>query len=228
MKKHLRNFVLLLTVFLFILSEKSNAQTLAIVSDSLSQYSTNFGSSDTLTYTLENTGTKSFLGSPTNVCTIYCKVDTGPVFILDTTTSHILPGGTKSFSYIFSITKVNSFHSFTNIIVIWPYTNEAGVICDTSQVNVYVNSPAGITELKTRANGFVLYPNPANTLLQLLVINPGLTIEILRVYNSVGELLSTYTGNIRQLNTEALPNGLYILQIESSDHQTSNLRFIKQ
>jgi hypothetical protein len=223
MKNLLKKLGFLFSVLLLILVKSSGAQTLALTAVSFTQDSANFGSTDTLSFTLKNTGAVSFSGN----CSIKCQVNSDSIIVLDTTSSTLIAGGTRGFNYKFSIVKP-SFKSFTNIIVIWPYTPSPGVICDTTTINLNVKSPEGIPETKNPPTGFTVYPNPANTLIELKATGSGFGVENVRIYNKRGELQAVFTGNIRQLNIAQLSAGLYLLQVENSDHQISNLRFIKQ
>ena len=73
-----------------------------------------------------------------------------------------------------------------------------------------------------------IYPNPANTFINVNVIN-GNRVGTIRIYNTVGTLVKTLkiNGNEKEIDISELPAGLYIISIEDEKEPLIK-QFIKQ
>lgn len=93
--------------------------------------------------------------------------------------------------------------------------------------NINLTSVTGIDEQNSTVNGMLLFPNPANDLMNVnftLSQNENVTVN---VYNTVGELVSsTAMGQLSagnqsaQLNTANLSNGMYVVELVAGDSKT--------
>ena len=107
-------------------------------------------------------------------------------------------------------------------------TNAAG--CTNSiSVNVMVNSCVGINEISGQAGGISVYPNPANSVLNLdfsTFNNEAVQVEIT---NTVGQVVlsATVSSQYTSLNIQHLNAGLYIIKTIGNG-KANALRFIKE
>jgi hypothetical protein len=104
----------------------------------------------------------------------------------------------------------------------------AGTCKDTSSVAVLtVNNPAGIREL-VRATDFIIYPNPASTVVTIDFGNYGsMTGYSLRIVNVAGQTIYTTSVNqpSAQINLNAIAGkGLYFVQIINPQQKTVESR----
>lgn len=88
--------------------------------------------------------------------------------------------------------------------------------CDPNCIATGIAESAKINEIK-------VFPNPANN---RLFVETTISFETFSIYNLIGEKIESnlFTGEI---NIEALPQGIYILQLKDSN-TVSNLKFIKK
>ncbi len=70
-----------------------------------------------------------------------------------------------------------------------------------------------------------VYPNPAN---EFLIINCDEEIETTEVYNVVGEQVIFVKGQITKLNTAPLAQGMYSVQLKTTNGNTAVKKFMKQ
>jgi hypothetical protein len=70
-----------------------------------------------------------------------------------------------------------------------------------------------------------MYPNPAN---EFLIITCDEEIETTEVYNVVGEKVIFVKGQITKLNTAPLAQGMYSVQLKTTNGNTAVKKFIKQ
>jgi PKD repeat protein len=97
--------------------------------------------------------------------------------------------------------------------------------------NIMISNMTGLLDGNHQA-GVLTYPNPANTVLNYSANGTGSDITV-KVMNLQGQTISEesisgyYDGDIRQVNTAELSNGIYILQI-SGDMGTTVKKFVKE
>lgn len=99
--------------------------------------------------------------------------------------------------------------------MLWDYINKLS--CPVS-----VNEPEGPA-------GMVMYPNPANHV--ITIENAGSVISRVKLYNLYGSLVAvpeTITANSISLDLLALPAGVYMLELEDSNHRIMHEKFIKE
>ncbi len=227
MKNYIRNFGLLFAAVLVFISSQASAQVLSIVHLRLQDTLTSFNSGDSLFITLKNTGNKLFNGP------VSLKYHTDSVAIpssLDTVQYSVtLNPGDSVFLNKSSLTIKNvNFHNFTNIVVIWPFTTVANVICDSAYFSIQIDGMAGISELKKSEPAYFIYPNPSNSVIYLQVLESKYSVENVRIYDNMGSLVKSFRGSIHQIEISELPGGLYTLEIETSGQERTHLSFIKQ
>jgi len=90
-----------------------------------------------------------------------------------------------------------------------------------------MNIGSEITNLGTKANNFILYPNPVKDRLYISSSQPE--VKEIRIYQSDGRLLFLYDGNdyLKGVDVSSLSDGLYIITLSTSKgmfHQ----RFVKK
>lgn len=137
--------------------------------------------------------------------------------------SNTIPGGNSTFTDV-------DYALFSNpsyrVDVIWTIgcdPTRAGV--NTSRSNVK-NAPAsGVSvEEMNELNAIRLYPNPANTFIQITGLKNNARVSF---YNSIGQMLSDgNTSNNEIISIEDLPNGFYTVKIESGNH-VKTIKLIK-
>jgi len=76
-----------------------------------------------------------------------------------------------------------------------------------------------------QATVFTVYPNPAKGLIN---INTTSEISKVEIYNTLGQLVNTVTGNKKEMDLSALSNGIYFLNITTTDNLQSLQKIIKE
>jgi hypothetical protein len=98
-------------------------------------------------------------------------------------------------------------------------------------VVVYMN-PVGLEKLKLLNEELEIYPIPANEKLELRIGNIDLIkkFESIAIFNSLGQMVREEEILIKektlQINTNDLSDGIYFLQLRSSDNEIINKRFV--
>ena len=102
--------------------------------------------------------------------------------------------------------------------VYYPDADQTSVTVVTGKENTW---SVGENEVATCK----LYPNPANAMVR---IEAESRIESVKVYNMLGALLQTVSANgqMVNVNTAGLSNGIYFFSIRHSDGQVSNQRVV--
>ncbi len=91
-----------------------------------------------------------------------------------------------------------------------------------------VNMVLGNKEIEKTLNSVVLYPNPANSILNIAVTN-GLNMpENYTVYNSLGQVMDSgkFTSALQTLDITRYSNGVYFVKLGKED-QAKTLQFVK-
>jgi hypothetical protein len=158
-------------------------------------------------------------GEPVN--DIYGVVDFNPVTNTD-------PFDTKTFDLseygnsMFSLTLQSSCYLSDKF-----YNEGDNVFVD----NIMISNNTGIAGGNITA-GVLTYPNPVNSVLNYSVNGTGdqFTVKVLNIQGQtiLEESIKGYhDGYLRQVNTENLSNGIYILQV-SGDQGTTIKKFVKE
>ncbi len=84
--------------------------------------------------------------------------------------------------------------------------------------NIATSSPVGINELSNKLN-FSVYPNPANDVVTINFENGISSNMTLTIYNSIGAAVKmmTLNQNQQQINVSDLSNGLYMVELKSTN-----------
>lgn len=93
--------------------------------------------------------------------------------------------------------------SFTGSLMIRPYFSEDKIL--------------NINKKEIDPFEFKLYPNPANEIIYIKLNNPLYQNYITRMYNSSGVLVRNYNFKVSSIDIHDLPNGLYFIQLSSSN-----------
>ncbi len=128
----------------------------------------------------------------------------------------------------------------TNTIVVSPVATVNYVAVGTSTngckipvaITQSVSACLGINEVTTNFSNFILYPNPANDILNVELLNipsAGSATEI-KILNTLGTVLQT--NKLQQLTTQInikeLSNGIYFLQLFDNSKLIGITKIIKQ
>jgi CubicO group peptidase (beta-lactamase class C family) len=94
-------------------------------------------------------------------------------------------------------------------------------------INLLKCIPSETPEIALDKNWLSLAPNPASTFIKISIAKP---VKEIRLYNSQGVLLKNYAGLPpgNEIQTEAWPQGVYILQVTLEDGTMSSQRFVKE
>jgi hypothetical protein len=190
-------------------------------------FQTYSGTVDSMYLTLKNIGTLA-VSSPVY---IYYQTDGMPQKVtLDSINLNgaapFQPNDTIPRNYPKFLIQQNNFHRYTNIVVVWP--SATGIANDSSQTSVYVFDPNGIMEVQSAENGFALYPNPSNTCIYLWAIDPKNSIENVRIFNNMGALVKSISGDNNRIDVNGMNSGIYFIEIETSTGKRITKRFVRE
>ena len=122
-------------------------------------------------------------------------------------------GNDVATSHIYSLPKISNFAIASNVDSI------------ITQVTV---SPNAITNTKAVRNKLTVYPNPANSIIHLM-LNGNEAIDTVRIYNASGQLVIAKSGeNIPfSVNIGTLPKGLYNVSVSNTTGKLFTNSFVK-
>lgn len=98
--------------------------------------------------------------------------------------------------------------------------------------NLYTNYPVQISCPTLRTDGFLtiktysIYPNPAKEIINIENFD-NKSISNIKIIDSSGKLVLKQSNNLQQINLKQIPQGIYIIQIES-EGKLYNQKFIKE
>ena len=159
----------------------------------------------------------------------YTLNDTGKMYVVyipdekGRTGVYTLNLGNADSAYIYSPAVGASDMTITRLKV-----NNGNIIVNATETPVFVK-PVGISNYNPpSASGIHLFPNPAHHNITIQGLQNGQQQQ-LTVFNSDGKRVSrsVTTSNTFQINTVALPNGVYFLEIRNANEKQT-LRFIKR
>ncbi|HEY9178416.1 MAG TPA: T9SS type A sorting domain-containing protein [Flavipsychrobacter sp.] len=87
------------------------------------------------------------------------------------------------------------------------------------------NKPTGIAQTSSSSDGFIVFPNPASSTLQIGMPAFGKTMEVkVRLIDALGRVLieqnNAYApGAVAQFNVANIPEGVYFLSVQAGDHR---------
>ena len=149
---------------------------------------------------------------------------------------HFYPTGSPATSFYWSF----GDSTFTNQHAPWHYYQFPGdyLVClalvDSSNGtnclwcdSVHVSQINAVIELNNNAMPVVVYPNPSDTRINIIVLNFSQEITI-SIYNSLGQQMNSYSGinqEIFQFSTEKYASGIYFFNI-ITDKQIKSGKFM--
>jgi len=120
-----------------------------------------------------------------------------------------------------------------NLIIIWPtggrQSNKALVISsDTFQyaTTVAISGLSGIGENADPFGALNIYPNPANTFLNIQNSNPALVLKLARIMDYTGREVMNIQDPYTKIDVSALKQGTYFLELNSADGDRTVYTFI--
>lgn len=168
-------------------------------------------------------------GAPNDTMKISLSNGTGQVYL-----ETLVPSSPGNGTWMQKIYKINSFLAPTNNMQLKVY------VADYSPANIVEGgfdrfeivdsiAPLGINELKSTGGYLIIYPNPANDWLNIILNNSG-NIQNVAVYNSLGELIfeEYHTDKTAKINLQSYATGLYYLKVKCVDKEyTKKFTLIK-
>lgn len=227
--KNFKIIGLLLTALLFFQLNKLNAQAkFSISALSIQDDTTSFNSIDPLYINVKNTGNQAFTGK---LLLYYQTNDTILMpqrVVLDSfNLVNFKAGDTTNVSQPGFIIKPKDFHKFSNIIVIWPIA--PSIAYDSAQIKVYVlDSITGIHKQALQKNDLIIYPNPAHSTIILKSMGQKYTVETVRIYSSIGELVKMLREDINVIDLSTLSPGFYLIEIETNSGSRITKRVLRE
>ncbi len=120
-----------------------------------------------------------------------------------------------------------------NLIVIWPtggrQSNKAIVPCSDSfkyATTVAISGFSGINENDDPFSALSIYPNPANTFLNIQNNNPALVLKLARIMDYSGREIISRHDQFSKIDVSALNAGTYFLELNSADGDKTVYTFI--
>lgn len=218
-----------LTILLLSQLNELNAQAkFSVYALSIQDDTTSFNAIDPLYINIKNTGNQAFTGK----LLIYYQTNDSILMpqrvVLDSfNLVNFKAGDTANVSQPGFIIKPKDFHKFSNIIVIWPIA--PSIAYDSAQIKVYVlDSITGINKQHIFENDFIIYPNPANSTVNLKSMDKKYAVESVRIYNSIGELVKIHRGDITVIDLSAFNQGLYLIEIETNSGSRITKRILRE
>lgn len=86
-------------------------------------------------------------------------------------------------------------------------------------------SGVGISEIGIIKNNVVVYPSPANDILNVEIPTPELISKI-KIINGLGQIMREEDISTTKINIKDLPNGVYFINLKSCKLGTANKKFI--
>lgn len=182
-------------------------------------------------FQLKNVGIGAYQGPlqivlQTDSATDILYFNQNPNFVLLPNDTVTLIANSGAMGYVFSS---NVFRTGNDVVVVWPYTTQFAVQVDTLYTAVYFVPLSGIAnEQEAISTGIPVYPNPFSDLLHLKLTN-GMQVEQVRISDLFGkEVYRRIFDGAEDLSLEMLHPGIYILEIETSNHGRTVVKIIKQ
>ncbi len=99
----------------------------------------------------------------------------------------------------------------------------------TNNMITTVTAPVGIHQLDSKQESFIMYPNPANSILNV-VLGKQSSFTRVRIINALGQEISSNTivkgEKFHTVSVQQLPVGLYFIEL-SSDNKRETQKFVK-
>ena len=103
-----------------------------------------------------------------------------------------------------------------------------GSFTDQEMTPFSVSEPMGLNNPGTSLNGTKLYPNPANSILNISMPSGNVLPENFTVYNSLGQVVNSgkVTSADMSLDISGFANGVYIIKLNKGN-SSETMRFVK-
>lgn len=179
---------------------------------------------DSIWFSVKNTGNTTIAG--------YVAAEMGVDSILTTPTlidsayTTLNPNDSVKFGRKLTISQPN-FHLGINIVVVWPRSSGVTQV-DSAQTTLVVLSPNGINDRLFEKEGIRIYPNPSSSKIYIWAKQLDLNVEQVRIYNSIGQLVSQLRSKRNVFDISELESGLYFIEIETARGEKQMKKFIKE
>jgi hypothetical protein len=121
----------------------------------------------------------------------------------------------------------------SNLIVVWPtgakQSNKSIVSCDDTfkyTTAVEISGLSGIDNQFDTSTLVNIFPNPANTILNIELNDPTVEISQIQILNAVGQVLKRLDGTTSKIDLTMLRNGIYFLELTCKDGQKATYSFV--
>ncbi len=114
--------------------------------------------------------------------------------------------------------------------------NMAGIYFDYNEpvftnttVNTYVKNTSNLNSISTNKQGLIVYPNPSNGDVNLILSDNGLLNGLVEIINMEGKVQLTLNASNENMliNTSELLTGIYLIKITKADGSIVSSKFIK-
>ncbi|MBN2730281.1 MAG: T9SS type A sorting domain-containing protein [Bacteroidales bacterium] len=105
-----------------------------------------------------------------------------------------------------------TFANYGSQVVVLSITCDSAKNTVTYMSYIYIHDAMGVEESQIELS---IYPIPANDIIQVNLSN-DINVRVVRVFNSVGEVVKTQYTYENGVNVSDLPNGIYYLTIEGT------------
>lgn len=117
------------------------------------------------------------------------------------------------------------FRPGNNVVVVWPYANQSGVIIDSITTNVYVNYTTAIRTLFYE--GIEMYPNPFRN--EMVFSGAGSeNIDRVRIFTLQGVKVYDEKFIKQVLNSDQLLSGCYLMEVLTKEGTHFYKKIIKE
>jgi len=119
-----------------------------------------------------------------------------------------------------------------NLIVIWPTgaRQKTGIVTSSDTFHyattVAISGFTGIDEKDDPFGTLNIYPNPANSYLNINNPNPELVLNLIRIMDNTGRLVMQSHDNFERIDISVLKPGTYYLELNSTDGNSSVYPFM--
>ncbi|MDP1800899.1 MAG: T9SS type A sorting domain-containing protein [Bacteroidota bacterium] len=152
-------------------------------------------------------------------CTLFFKLNcsnASSIWVKNNGILNVIPGIGSVQVYYEPLAVINNTASSSTILSPCPSITLPTVIC----------TQTGIKE-NNYSNDLEIYPNPASDKLNILFTSGAKEFIKAQIVNSIGQVVKEIDlNNKTQINIEDLPNGVYLLNLKSTNSTSISKRFI--
>jgi hypothetical protein len=106
------------------------------------------------------------------------------------------------------------------------------LVCDSGEVIKNISLPLSIDEIDNNSNLFIVYPNPANNLIEIKTTQSKIGLKQIQIFDTQGRLIMSNQKSLQNglltIDLSSIPNQLLFITLTDKDDRQQTVKIVKE